>query len=74
MTRLVTVMLAAQLAMLAGASVRVEHDGEELDLSPHKIKPPPEPRPETIYLPTPRQEHNAKSKALVRMLKSKGRK
>lgn len=78
------VMIAAlAAAMAAGVAVRAQHagrvfdgddpsQGDEIDLTPRKVKPPPDPKP--IYLPAPRVEHKAKSKALARLLKSKGRK
>jgi hypothetical protein len=59
-------------AMMAGIEVRAQHEGEEIDLTPRKIRPPPDLGP--IYLPAPRQDHKDKSKALARMLKNKGRK
>lgn len=59
-------------AMMAGIEVRAQHESEEIDLTPCKTKPPPEPEP--IYLRPPLVEHKAKSKSLARMLKSKGRK
>ncbi len=78
MRRLVTAMLIAQLAMISGASVRVEHEGEEPaadDLVKelgNRRKIEREPKLEPIYLRPPRVEHKPKSKALARMLKSKG--
>lgn len=84
MRKVMIASIAATMASVAfAAPIRVEHEGEEIDLTPRKIKPPPDPEPiylpkprepEPIYLRPPRVEHKDKSPALARMLKSKGRK